>query len=238
MEKRSGYSKLLEKNTDPVLPKNTPTPHRSTAVHRSRLSRLVTRIEKCSLCIEQPVDATLPHQPRPVVRVGADARILIAAQAPGTRVHKSGMPFTDPSGDRLRSWLGVNSGIFYDTRKIAFVPMGFCFPGLDAKGGDLPPRRECAPAWRTQLLEELPNIQLILTIGLYAQKWHLGDRRYKTLTETVKAWREFVGPGARPKILPLPHPSWRNNGWLKRNAWFQQDTVPFLQAEVARLLNG
>lgn len=161
------------------------------------------------------------------------ARILLAGQAPGTKVHLSGMPFTDASGDRLRSWLGVSAQEFYDTENFAIVPMGFCFPGQDAKGGDLPPRRECAPAWRAQLMALMPQIDLILTIGGYAQSWHMAAARGASLTETVRNWRNvWDAQGGGPKVLPLPHPSWRNTGWLKKNPWFEMDLLPFLRSEI------
>ena len=166
----------------------------------------------------------------------SEARILIASQAPGTKVHLSGMPFTDASGDRLRSWLGVTSEEFYDRKNFAIVPMGFCFPGQDAKGADLPPRRECAPAWRAPLMASMPQIELVLTIGLYAQAWHMGETRRGSLTETVMNWREVFAAPTRPVVLPLPHPSWRNTGWLKKNPWFEMDLLPFLKTEIRRRL--
>jgi len=198
---------------------------------------LMDDIAKCRICRDAPLGKTaLPHEPRPVVFASPTAKILIAGQAPGTRVHKSGKPFTDPSGDRLRAWMGVDDDIFYDTSKIAIVPMGFCFPGLDAKGGDLPPRRECVPAWREQLMAQFTDLELILVIGMYAQKWHLGSDKRKTLTETVQAWREFQTFDKTQKVIPLPHPSWRNNSWLKKHPWFEEELVPYLQTEVARLV--
>jgi uracil-DNA glycosylase len=157
----------------------------------------------------------------------------------GTRVHKSGRPFTDPSGDRLRDWMGIGSDVFYDPEKLAIVPMGFCFPGLDAKGGDLPPRSECRLAWHDQVFEAMPQIELVLAIGQYAQAYHLGASRKRSLTETVSAWKDYFTLGAdvgRPAILPLPHPSWRNNAWLKKNPWFETDLLPVLRREVARLV--
>ena len=160
------------------------------------------------------------------------AKILIASQAPGTKVHLSGMPFTDASGDRLRQWLGVTSAEFYDTAKFAIVPMGFCFPGQDAKGGDLPPRRECAPAWRSQLMAAMPQIELVLTIGIYAQTWHMGAARKPSLTETVANWRAIWEASAGPRVLPLPHPSWRNTGWIRRNPWFEMELLPFLKPQI------
>lgn len=195
------------------------------------LNSLLTDIRACRLCLDEPQGTPLPHEPRPVIRASKSAPICIAGQAPGTRVHKSGLPFDDPSGDRLRDWLGVDRDTFYDESKFAIVPMGFCFPGLDAKGGDLPPRKECAPAWRERVFEQLPNIQLTLVIGQYAQKWHLGKAREKSLTATVQKWQDHL-----PERLPLPHPSWRNNVWLKKNPWFESDLLPVLRGRVQDLL--
>lgn len=189
-------------------------------------------VRACRICVEQPVGKPLPHEPRPVVVPSSTARILIASQAPGTKVHLSGVPFTDASGDRLRSWLGVSSDEFYDADKFAIVPMGFCFPGQDAKGGDLPPRRECAPAWREKLMALMPQIDLVLTIGIYAQSWHMGSTRHPSLTETVMNWRAIWQAPTATKVLPLPHPSWRNTGWLKRNLWFEMELLPFLRTEI------
>ncbi|TIU13341.1 MAG: uracil-DNA glycosylase family protein [Mesorhizobium sp.] len=196
------------------------------------LENFAATVRTCRICVENPVGRPLPHEPRPVLRPSSSARILIASQAPGTKVHVSGMPFTDASGDRLRNWLGVNSEEFYDTTKFAIVPMGFCFPGQDAKSGDLPPRRECAPAWRAPLMALMPQVDLVLTIGLYAQSWHLGAARRPSLTETVMNWRTIWDAPGNPKVLPLPHPSWRNTGWLKRNPWFEMDLLPFLRSEI------
>lgn len=198
----------------------------------SDLERLAAEIRGCRLCLERPDGAPLPHEPRPVLRVSGTARLLIASQAPGLRVHKSGLPFDDASGDRLRAWLGMDRETFYDTRRVCIAPMGFCFPGYDAKGGDLPPRRECAPAWRMQLLAAMPRIELVIAIGAYAQRWHLGGRRLPSLTTTVQAWRDVFARDTAPRVLPLPHPSWRNSGWLKRNPWFEADLLPVLKREV------
>ncbi len=187
---------------------------------------LLREIRACRAC-----EASLPHEPRPVIRAARTARLCIAGQAPGTRVHKSGKPFTDPSGDRLRDWMGVTEDQFYDETRIAIVPMGFCFPGLDEKGGDLPPRKECAELWRGQVMENLSNVDVTLLVGQYAQKWHLGKDRHKTLTETVAHWRDY-----RPRFLPLPHPSWRNNAWIKKNPWFEEELLPELRSIVAKAL--
>jgi len=198
------------------------------------LDDLTRRVLACRICVEQPIGRPLPHEPRPVLLPSSRARILIAGQAPGTKVHLSGMPFTDASGDRLRNWLGVTREEFYDPENFAIVPMGFCFPGQDAKGGDLPPRRECAPAWREALMAAMPGIELVLTIGLYAQAWHMGEIRRGSLTETVADWREIFASPLDPVVLPLPHPSWRNSGWLKKNPWFEMDLLPFLKTEIRR----
>ena len=201
------------------------------------LEHLLGEIRACRVCLEQPLKEPLPHEPLPVVQARTGARLVIAGQAPGTRVHRTGIPFNDPSGDRLRDWLGVDRDEFYDASRIAIVPMGFCFPGLDAKGGDLPPRRECAPLWRARLFEHLTHAELILTIGQYAQAWHLGSARKRTMTETVRNWREYAQESFNPKTLPLPHPSWRNNGWLRKNPWFETEVLPFLQNTVRQLLS-
>ncbi|MFI5410427.1 uracil-DNA glycosylase family protein [Kaistia sp. UC242_56] len=200
------------------------------------LDQLVEEIRQCRICVDQPSGRPLPHEPRPVVRASATARILIAGQAPGTRVHASGKPFTDPSGDRLRDWTAIGEAEFYDEARIAIVPMGFCFPGLDAKGGDLPPRRECAPAWRNALLDRMPAVDLVLAVGLYAQQFHLGKRVRGSLTETVADWRAILDETHAPRILPLPHPSWRNSGWIKRNPWFEAELLPVLRGLVAARL--
>ena len=173
-----------------------------------------------------------------MVQASGTARLLIVGQAPGTKVHASGRPFTDASGDRLREWLGLGPDVFYDPARVAIVPMGFCFPGQDAKGSDLPPRRECAERWRAPLLAALPEPRLTVALGLYALKWHLAqlgraDLLGRTLDATVADWRRIQGETG---IMPLPHPSWRNTGWLKRNPWFTEDLLPVLRSEVARAL--
>ncbi|AXS40109.1 uracil-DNA glycosylase family protein [Breoghania sp. L-A4] len=201
------------------------------------LATLLDEIRACRACVEAPIRASLPHRPRPVVQASSTARLCIAGQAPGTRVHATGIPFNDPSGDRLRDWLGVGREVFYDPCRLAIVPMGFCFPGLDAKGGDLPPRRECRALWHDRLYEAMPQVELVLAIGQYAQAYHLGADRKRNLTETVGHWRQIFAGERRPRILPLPHPSWRNNAWLKRNPWFETDLLPVLRAEVARLID-
>ena len=200
----------------------------------SSLADLEARLAACRICAEAPRGRPLPHAPRPVFQLSETARLLVAGQAPGVRVHASGRPFTDPSGERLRAWMGIGPEVFYDAARVAIVPMGLCFPGQDARGADLPPRPECAEAWRAEIMRALSGVELVLAIGQYAQKWHLGRRCGRNLTETVANWREHF-EAMRPRVLPLPHPSWRNNAWLKRNPWFEADVLPVLRAEVARL---
>lgn len=190
------------------------------------LDQLLNDIRACRVCAE-----ALPHAPRPVIQASTGARILIIGQAPGTRVHASGRPFTDPSGDRLRAWMGVDETVFYDDSRIAIAPMGFCFPGLDAKGGDLPPRKECAPLWQNEVRAHLPAVGLTLLVGQYAQRFHLRSQMQKTLTETVKQGERY-----QPDFLPLPHPSWRNNAWLKKNPWFEERILPLLRRRIQDLL--
>ena len=192
----------------------------------SSLTSLLTEVRACRLCAEH-----LPLGPRPVLQAHSAAKILIAAQAPGRKVHETGLPFNDASGDRLRSWLGIPREVFYDAKQLAIVPMGFCFPGT-GDGGDLPPRPECAPRWREPVLSHLKNLQLTLVIGRYAQAYHLPDER-ASLTETVGAWRRHW-----PVFVPLPHPSPRNNGWIARNPWFEQELLPVLRTRVAQVLRG
>jgi len=202
------------------------------------LENVAGNVRACRICRDAPRGKPLAHEPRPVLVVSDRARILIAGQAPGTKVHESGRPFTDASGDRLRSWLGVSSEEFYDPGNFAILPMGFCFPGQDARGADLPPRRECAPAWRSALVAAMPQIELVLAIGLYAQAWHLGTARTVSLTETVRDWRAIFSADAVPRVLPLPHPSWRNTAWLKQNPWFEMELLPFLKAEIRHRLDN
>ncbi len=191
----------------------------------SPLRSLAGEAAACTLCA-----AALPFGPRPVFRVHDEARILVAAQAPGTKVHASGRPFTDASGDRLRDWMGVDEAVFYAPRRVAILPMGFCYPGR-GKSGDLPPRPECALTWRQRFLDLLPNLELTLAIGQYALAWHLEGRRRRTLTETVRDWRAFG-----PDLIPLPHPSPRNNLWLRKNPWFAEALLPELALRVQRAL--
>ena len=190
------------------------------------LDRLVAEIRACRIC-----EATL--DPRPIIHVSKKAKLCVASQAPGLRVHKTGISFNDPSGDRLRDWMGVNRDTFYDESRVALTGMAFCFPGYDAEGHDLPPPKICAATWRTRLFAALPLIETTLLVGSYAQTWHLGERQKSNMTETVKAWREYA-----PRLIPMPHPSWRNNGWLKRNPWFEAELMPYLRRRVRRLVSS
>ncbi|MBM3532691.1 MAG: uracil-DNA glycosylase family protein [Alphaproteobacteria bacterium] len=191
------------------------------------LDRLLADVRACRLCAVH-----LPLGPRPVLQAGAGAVVMIVGQAPGTRVHATGIPFNDPSGDRLRTWLGLDREVFYDRERIALVPAGFCYPGKGS-GGDLPPRRECAPAWQAKVRAEMPRIALTLLVGQYAQSHYLGRRRKPTLTETARAYRDYL-----PGFWPIPHPSPRNIRWLKRNPWFEGEVVPALRAQMQSLLRG
>lgn len=193
---------------------------------RGRLDDICLQIAACKLCA-----AHLPLGPRPVLRASPSARLLVIGQAPGRKVHESGVPWDDASGLRLREWMGLETEVFYDATRIAIVPMGFCYPGT-GKSGDLPPRPECAPNWHGPLLAEMPDIELTLLIGQYAQAYYLKESRKKNLTQTVRAWRQYA-----PQYLPLPHPSPRNNLWFKRNAFFADEVVPALQQRVGELLS-
>jgi len=188
------------------------------------LDRLLVEIRACQICAEH-----LPLGPRPVLQAHEDATILIVGQAPGTRVHASGVPFQDPSGVRLRNWMGIDETLFYDLHRIAIVPMGFCFPGA-GKSGDNPPRPECAPAWREAVMEKLVNIRLTLVLGRYAMDYHL-DAKSQSVTDVVTAWRDYW-----PTKLPLPHPSPRNMSWFKKNSWFETDALPLLRKRVKELV--
>ena len=195
-------------------------------MHSARsLAGLHTEIARCTVCAKD-----LPLGPRPVFRVSPTARILVIGQAPGRLVHASGVPWDDPSGKRLRQWMQLEDGVFYDSVQVGIMPMGFCYPGT-GKSGDLPPRPECALPWHEVLLAKMPAIELTLLIGQYAQNYYLQDRCKKTLTETVQTWREYA-----PTHLPLPHPSPRNNLWLKRNPWFEREVVPHLQDRIHSIL--
>ena len=190
------------------------------------LEAVLEDIRACRACAGE-----LPHEPRPVVRVFPQTRLLICAQAPGRRVHESGLPFDDASGDRLRGWLGIDRETFYGDARIGVAGMAFCFPGTNPKGGDYPPPKRCAQLWQARLLAELPQVELTLLVGSYAIDWALGRGTRRSMTETVAGWREHA-----PRAIPLPHPSWRNTAWLKRNPWFEEDVTPYLRARVAEML--
>lgn len=192
------------------------------------LSTVLEDIAACRACAGE-----LPHEPRPVVFVRPQTRLLIVGQAPGRRVHESGLPFTDPSGDRLRQWMGVDAETFYGRPEIGVAAMAFCFPGTDPKGGDYPPPRRCAQLWRSRLTAQLPKVELTLLVGGYAQAWELGKAVKANMTETVRAWRDYA-----PAFLPMPHPSWRNTGWLKRNPWFEAEVAPYLRQRVQEILSA
>ena len=190
------------------------------------LTRLLDEISACRIC-----EANLPHGPRPIFRVSRDARLLIISQAPGSKVHQTGIPWNDASGDRLRDWMNLDRTTFYDEARIAVLPIGFCYPGAAANGGDKPPRPECAPLWHERVLDHLPNLQLTLLVGQYSQTRYLGASRKNSMTETVKAFPEYG-----PKFFPLPHPSWRSGIWMRRQPWFEQAVIPQLRRAVQRVI--
>jgi len=192
----------------------------------AKLLKLLAEVRACRLCAEH-----LPLGPRPVLVPKPKARLLIIGQAPGTRVHETGVPWNDRSGDRLRAWMGLHRDTFYTSPAIAIMPMGFCYPGRFPRGGDRPPRPECAPAWHAQVRALMPKVELTLLVGAYAQAYYLEDKGPGTMTETVRQWQVFL-----PRFLPTPHPSWRTTGWLKRNPWFERDLIPELQNRVRHIL--
>jgi uracil-DNA glycosylase len=190
------------------------------------LPRLLREISACRIC-----EGKLPHGPRPLLRASKSARLLIVSQAPGRKAHQTGVPWDDASGERLRDWMALDRSIFYDLRKIAIIPMAFCYPGVEKSGGDRPPRLECAPAWHQRLLEYLPNLQLTLLVGQYSQTRYLGSRRKKSMTETVKAFSEYG-----PMFFPLPHPSWRSRLWMQKQPWFEESVIPRLRRAVHHVI--
>ena len=211
--------------------------------HDQDLTQLIADLRQCRLCAEAPDRGrALPHAPRPVFQLSGTARICIAGQAPGTRAHNSGIPFSDPSGDRLRQWMGVDNATFYDASRIAIVPMGLCFPGLDAHGSDRPPRQECARHWRARIMAALPAVELLLLVGGYAQRWHLPKAHlpdtllHLGVNDSVAHWQAIYTASRQPRILVLPHPSWRNNAWIRRNPWFDAELLPTLRQHVQSLL--
>lgn len=202
----------------------------------TQLEQLLDDIRACDICRQKPIGAPLPHAPRPVFQISSTAKLAICGQAPGTRVHLSGRPFTDRSGDRLRDWLGIEKDIFYDACRVAVIPMGFCFPGQTAKGADLPPRAECRETWHDKLMALLPNITLLLAVGRYAMDYHLKIGKSERLQDVVARYEDYFAMKSQPLILPMPHPSWRNTRWLRENPWFEVDYLPRLKQEVGRAL--
>ena len=198
--------------------------HSFSDIRQSSLDRLLREVRTCRAC-----ETELPFEPHPILRATTTVRLLIVGQAPGVLAHESGIPWNDPSGDRLRQWMGIDRASFYDESRIAIIPIGYCYPGR-GQSGDLPPLAKCATLWLDRLLEHLTQLQLTLLIGRYAQSQYLGSRRKPTLTDTVRAWREY-----RPRYLPLPHPSGRNNVWLRRNPWFETEVLPALRRTCRRL---
>lgn len=193
----------------------------------TRLDKLLAEVRACTICA-----AHLPYPPRPVLRAACSARVQIVGQAPGRKVHETGIPWNDPSGDLLREWLEIDRDTFYDARRIAIIPAGFCYPGK-GPSGDLPPRPECAPHWHPRLRALLPRLRITLLVGQYAQAYYLGERRGRTLADTVRAYRDYL-----PEFFPLPHPSPRNRGWLARNAWFERDVLPVLRRRFRAALGA
>ena len=199
------------------------------------IMRLEKQISACRICYDKPLFLPrLPQEPRPVAYLSSTARIVIAGQAPGMRVHKTGIPFNDPSGDRLREWLGVDRDSFYDKNKFAIIPMGFCFPGYSKSKSDLPPRKECKLTWHERVFKLMPQVELVIAIGGYAQKYHISNLEEKSVTDTVKNWKNILSI-TQPReyhVLPIPHPSWRNTHWIKCNPWFERELLPTLKRLV------
>ncbi|EJF94099.1 uracil-DNA glycosylase family protein [Bartonella taylorii] len=207
--------------------------------HSSQIIELEKRIYSCRICTQQPYYLPpLPHEPKPVAYLSDTALIAIAGQAPGLRVHESSIPFNDRSGERLRNWLNVTKEEFYNRSLFAIIPMGFCFPGYDQNKSDLPPRRECHEIWHDKVFQAMPQIKLVLAIGHYAQKWHITELKYKTVSETVSDWRNILSI-RQPRgynVMPLPHPSWRNTSWLQKNSWFNDELIVYLRSLVRKFL--
>lgn len=201
------------------------------------LSTLLCAMRACRVCVERPVGEPLPHAPKPIFQISGTARMAVLSQAPGNLAHQSGKPFYDPSGVRLRDWLGLTEEEFYDASRLAIIPMGFCFPGYDRNGGDLPPRRECRATWHDTVFATLPQLELLLCVGKHSLAYHLPHTRRVSLTETVQRWREIAAETAPRTVIALPHPSWRNNAWLAKNPWFGDELLPELRARVALALS-
>ncbi len=200
------------------------------------LAKLTGAMAVCRICADRPLGAPLPHTPRPIFQISPTARIAICSQAPGNRAHMAGRPFFDPSGVRLRAWMGLSEATFYDPAQVAIIPMGFCFPGYDKAGGDLPPRTECRATWHDEVFAAMPSLRLLLCIGRYSLAYHLPETRRLSLTAIVGAWREIAERTAPRTVMALPHPSWRNNAWLKKNPWFEAEHLPDLRARIAAIL--
>ena len=198
-------------------------------------ARLAAEISACRLCAERFAATRTAHAPRPVALFASPARLLIAGQAPGLRVHESGRPFSDASGERLREWTSLDEGAFYDRARVAIVPMAFCFPGYDERGSDLPPPRLCRETWHARVMATLPALRLMLLVSGHAQRWHLGTRA--GVTQTVADWRTHAAPARGPRVFPLPHPSWRNTAWLRRNPWFETELLPDLRRAVEKVMH-
>ncbi|WP_336294688.1 uracil-DNA glycosylase family protein [Bartonella sp. CB169] len=205
----------------------------------NQIIRLEKKIYSCRVCIQQPrYFPPLPHEPKPVVYLSDTALIAIAGQAPGMRVHESSIPFNDDSGQRLRNWLNVTKEEFYNRSLFAIVPMGFCFPGYNQNKSDLPPRRECCEIWHEKVFQSMPQIKLVLAIGSYAQKWHIAELKYKTVSETVSDWKNILSI-RQPRgynVMPLPHPSWRNTSWLQKRPWFKDELIVCLRKLIRKFL--
>lgn len=197
---------------------------------------MLAAMRGCRVCAEMPIGAPLPHEPRPIFQISETARVAILSQAPGNRAHQKGLPFYDPSGVRLRDWLGLDETQFYDAARVAIIPMGFCFPGYDKNGGDLPPRKECARTWHDTVFAALPDLSLRLCIGKHSLSYHLPDTRREPLTEIVRRWRDIAAATEPRPIIALPHPSWRNNAWIKKHPWFEAELLPDLKARVRAAL--
>lgn len=197
-----------------------------------KLDQLVRDIRRCRICVDEPIRQCLPHEPRPVLQVSSNARVAVCGQAPGTKVHLSGRPFADASGERLRDWMGVSEAEFYDSERIAIIPMGFCFPGQNERGADLPPRVECSLNWHERLMAHLPQLELILVVGKYAVAYHLPEYSRRPLYELVADYKNVIKKQGNIHRYPLPHPSWRNNHWLKSNGWFAAEYVPLIRKLV------
>lgn len=216
-----------------------PMANKPETTNARQIGLLEKQISACRICYDAPLFLPrLPQEPRPVIYLSSTARIVIAGQAPGLRVHNTGIPFNDPSGDRLRNWLGVNRDCFYDKSKFAIVPMGFCFPGYSKSKSDLPPRKECKLTWHQQVFKLMPQVELVIAIGGYAQKYHISDLKEKSVTDTVKNWKNILSRTQANgyHVLPIPHPSWRNTHWIKTNPWFESELLPTLKTLIKKYI--